>query len=96
MKCFDQLLYRLSAVPSRRHSLEIGSPHADHPFGPVFVLIAYPFKDDNDLKTSAKQKRRAVSRAITGYRLTNVEDKNWRVGMCNESPPFVGGREKIQ
>ncbi|MDG1531156.1 MAG: hypothetical protein P8Q99_07355, partial [Paracoccaceae bacterium] len=39
------------------------------PFGPVFVLISYPFKDYDEPKTLTKQKCRSVSKAVTGYKL---------------------------
>ena len=37
------------------------------PFGPVFVLISYPFKDYDEPKTLAKQNCQSVSKAVTGY-----------------------------
>jgi adhesin transport system outer membrane protein len=37
------------------------------PFGPVFVLISYPFKDYDEPKTLVKQNCRSVSKAVTRY-----------------------------
>ena len=39
------------------------------PFGPVFVLISYPFKDYDEPKTLVMQNCRAVSKALTGYKM---------------------------
>ena len=36
-----------------------------NPFGPVFVLISYPFKDYDEPKILAKQNCRSVSKAVT-------------------------------
>ena len=36
------------------------------PFGPVLVLTSYPLRDYDEPKTLAKQKRRSVSKALTG------------------------------
>jgi hypothetical protein len=42
------------------------------PFGPVLVLISYPFKDYDEPKTLVKQNCRSVSKAVTGYRIGRI------------------------
>jgi hypothetical protein len=53
------------------------------PFGPVLVLISYPFTDYDEPKTLVKQNCRSVSKAMTGYKLPD----KWRLSSYSRTFP---------